>query len=218
MNAWTIRVYNPGEWLTANKWYTMHIYQRAKLVAAWREATVAACYIAGLPAGHNRPVTISAEVVYRGRPPVRDTPNIESTIKPIVDGLGPAPMNRNGGRDAHRGYGFIPDDSDRYVTRGSLTLRKATPEEQQALRTSIGFVDLTITTTRLEADPLLTELADRRRGRGLSQRQMAAATGTTQSAISEVETGTVSPTLQKLRQLCDVLDVDIVLVSRGTDG
>ncbi len=98
MSTWTIRVYCPGKWLTAN--IERHHYGRSALVAQWRENTVAACEEAGLPKEITDHVIITPVVIYASRAPVRDSPNIEPTIKAIVDAF--LDTQVEGGRHARR--------------------------------------------------------------------------------------------------------------------
>lgn len=45
--------------------------------------------------------------------------------------------------------------------------------------------------------------------RGLSQRELAAAVGVSQSAIAQIETGRTQPTLANLKKIAEALDVTI---------
>lgn len=54
-------------------------------------------------------------------------------------------------------------------------------------------------------DPLLYEMATFRRSVNRSQAAIAARMNTSQSAVSELETGTASPTLATLRRYCAAL-------------
>lgn len=144
---WTIVVYSPGRWLTAN--IDRHIYDRARLVSEWRQNTVAACHRAQLPTGIATPIRISAVIVHAGaRAPVRDRLNLAPTIKAIVDGLAPQRRftRRAGLPVVAHGYGFLPDDNDTHVVDTTWTVRRAEPGE---LRVATGCVYLTL--TRAEA-------------------------------------------------------------------
>jgi transcriptional regulator with XRE-family HTH domain len=60
-------------------------------------------------------------------------------------------------------------------------------------------------------------LAHARQRHGLSQRQLAARARTSQAAISRIERGVVSPTVETLATLLDLLGEDLVLESREID-
>lgn len=57
-----------------------------------------------------------------------------------------------------------------------------------------------------------------RESRGLSQKQLAVRAGTTQTAISRLERGQRSPTVQTLRRLLVVMGEDLTLASRPLQG
>jgi hypothetical protein len=154
-----IRVYCPGKWINAN--HNHHKFARSTLVARWRENTVAACITADLPKNVTAHVTITPVVIYTGRAPALDSPNLEPTAKAVVDGLGPSRTitrvvkDKNTGQpvigldgkpitktSTTHGYGFLLNDSDRHITRMPLRMRKAEPGE---LHTAIGCIELTLT-------------------------------------------------------------------------
>lgn len=56
-----------------------------------------------------------------------------------------------------------------------------------------------------------TLLRDARRRHGVSQARLAARASTTQSAISRIESGRVSPTVETLRSLLHLLGEDLVI-------
>lgn len=58
---------------------------------------------------------------------------------------------------------------------------------------------------------------DLRRKRGLTQEQLALRAGTTQAAISQLETGAVSPTVDRLEQVLLCLGVRLRLVGEPMD-
>ena len=60
-------------------------------------------------------------------------------------------------------------------------------------------------------------LRARRRARGITQKQLAALTGTAQSTISDIETGVVSVSLDVYLRLLEALDADLTLTDRKTD-
>lgn len=61
----------------------------------------------------------------------------------------------------------------------------------------------------LEASEFLAALVNARRFAGLSQLDVARAMGTTQSAVSEWETGVVSPRLSRLLRYAAVIGVEL---------
>lgn len=129
--TWTIQVAFSQFWLTSNKTSLYRHHARP-----WREAAHVACIAARLPKGIT-PVTIHAVCWYVGRPPVRETPNLDPTIKAIVDGLTPKVISHRGGKPhARGGYGLIPDDSDRHVLARTFEMRRSD---------TVPWVDLTIT-------------------------------------------------------------------------
>jgi transcriptional regulator with XRE-family HTH domain len=60
-------------------------------------------------------------------------------------------------------------------------------------------------------------LAEARRRHGLTQRQLAARARTSQAAISRIERGVVSPTVETLATLLDVLGEELMLDARPID-
>jgi transcriptional regulator with XRE-family HTH domain len=56
-----------------------------------------------------------------------------------------------------------------------------------------------------------------RRRHGLSQQQVATRAGTTQSAISRIERDQVSPTVETLRRLLDLLGDELMLSAEAID-
>jgi transcriptional regulator with XRE-family HTH domain len=67
---------------------------------------------------------------------------------------------------------------------------------------------------------LATRVADQRRARGLSQRELADLCGTTQSAIARVERGVRPPRLDTLLRIANALDceLDVELRPRTVTG
>jgi predicted transcriptional regulator len=55
------------------------------------------------------------------------------------------------------------------------------------------------------------EVAERRVGRGLSQRELAELCGTTQSAIARLERGGRPPRIDTLLRIAEALDCDLVV-------
>jgi predicted transcriptional regulator len=55
------------------------------------------------------------------------------------------------------------------------------------------------------------QVADRRNALGLSQRQLAELTGTTQSAIARLEAGGRPPRIDTLMRIAEALDCDLVV-------
>jgi transcriptional regulator with XRE-family HTH domain len=61
---------------------------------------------------------------------------------------------------------------------------------------------------------LAARVAEQRRGRGLSQRELADLCGTTQSAIARVERGARPPRLDTLLRMARALDCELVVELR----
>ena len=60
-------------------------------------------------------------------------------------------------------------------------------------------------------------LRARRRERGLTQKQLAQATGTAQSTVSDIETGVVSVSLDVYLRLLEALGADLTVTARIPD-
>jgi HTH-type transcriptional regulator / antitoxin HipB len=60
-------------------------------------------------------------------------------------------------------------------------------------------------------------LRARLRALGITQKRLAAITGTAQSTISDIETGVVSVSLDVYLRLLEALDADLTLTDRKTD-
>ena len=56
---------------------------------------------------------------------------------------------------------------------------------------------------------IASEVAERRAGRGLSQRELADLVGTTQSAIARLESGGRPPRIDTLLRIADALECDL---------
>ena len=72
---------------------------------------------------------------------------------------------------------------------------------------------------RAMTNPIHVRLRHRREALGMSQRELAAQIGTTQSAISELENGLGEPRLSTVQRWADALGFDVRdlrLVDRGT--
>lgn len=64
-------------------------------------------------------------------------------------------------------------------------------------------------------DPIIRLLRDRRVDLRISQEALARLCGTSQSAISEFEAGSINgPTLSTIRKVCDVLEIDLIAATR----
>jgi transcriptional regulator with XRE-family HTH domain len=61
-------------------------------------------------------------------------------------------------------------------------------------------------------------LKEARRRHGVSQKRLAIRASTTQSAISRIESGRVSPTVATLSELMHLLGEDLVLAGEPTDS
>ncbi len=60
-------------------------------------------------------------------------------------------------------------------------------------------------------------VADQRRARGLSQAELAAVVGTTQSAIARLEAGGRPPRIDTLLRIADALECDLVVELKPRD-
>jgi HTH-type transcriptional regulator / antitoxin HipB len=60
-------------------------------------------------------------------------------------------------------------------------------------------------------------LRSRRRARGITQKQLAATTGTAQSTISDIETGVVSVSLDVYLRLLEALGTDLLVTDRASE-
>lgn len=60
-------------------------------------------------------------------------------------------------------------------------------------------------------------LRARRRARGMTQKQLAQATGTAQSTISDIETGVVSVSLDVYLRLLEALGAELTVTGRMPD-
>jgi transcriptional regulator with XRE-family HTH domain len=64
-------------------------------------------------------------------------------------------------------------------------------------------------------DDFNTNLRVLRDARGLTQEQVAAAVGTSQSHYSKIELGLVSPTIRTVQRIANALEVDPIELLRG---
>jgi transcriptional regulator with XRE-family HTH domain len=62
------------------------------------------------------------------------------------------------------------------------------------------------------------QVADRRQALGLSQRELAELTGTTQSAIARLEAGGRPPRIDTLLRIADALDCDLLVELKPRDA
>lgn len=99
--------------------HRMHWAQKSRIVRQLREEVVMRMRLKRVRKGAEH-----VEVTFHYRPRdrrVRDTDNLIATIKPLVDALGPGrpPQMTRSGRHTQpvAGYGLVPDDNPRYVTR-----------------------------------------------------------------------------------------------------
>lgn len=137
---WSLRIVAPCEFITANGSY--HRYVRSRLVREWRNAAFASARADKLPTGLVR-VRIDVVFRFRGPAPVRDRDNLRPTFKAVVDGLGPSRhFSRNGTRHHSKGYGLIPDDSDKHLEPGSFDIGEPIPNRGYG---PAGELHLTIT-------------------------------------------------------------------------
>lgn len=63
-------------------------------------------------------------------------------------------------------------------------------------------------------DPIVAELRQSRRRQRISQRALAAALGTQQSAVSEWETGKVQPSLTSVRAYADAVGCELAVTPK----
>lgn len=104
----------------------IHHMQRARITRQLREEVVTKLRLKRIarPAQH-------VEVTFHYRPRdnrARDTDNLISTVKPLVDALGPgreAQIRRGKITQPVPGYGLIPDDTPAYVTRPEPIIHRA---------------------------------------------------------------------------------------------
>ena len=61
------------------------------------------------------------------------------------------------------------------------------------------------------------KVSERRQARGLSQRELAELTGTTQSAIARLEAGGRPPRIDTLLRIADALDCELVVELKPRD-
>lgn len=118
----------------------VHHMQRAKIVRELRHEVVTRLRSKRLP----RPAEhVVVQFHYRPRDNrTRDTDNLVTTIKPLVDALTPETPARVRGKrmmQAVPGYGLVPDDHARYVTRPEPIIHPASRTNPRC------WLELTIT-------------------------------------------------------------------------
>jgi DNA-binding XRE family transcriptional regulator len=69
-----------------------------------------------------------------------------------------------------------------------------------------------------ESNPIAAHLRERRFELGLTQREVAAAAGTSHTAISRLEKGFHTPSLATLQRIAAVLDEELLVCFQRTDG
>lgn len=141
---WTLGILAPCEWLTSNRINNRYSkFERSGLTRQWREAVVLHARHAKLPTGIQR-ITVEAVARFRDRPPVRDSSNLNATLKAVVDGLTPHRVTMRAGKPVvHIGCGLIPDDSDKHVL--SQYIRIGEPlKKHLAIEGHPGLLMLTI--------------------------------------------------------------------------
>ena len=124
---WTLRIVAPDVWLTANK--PSGKPARTRLIKAWRTAAFQAARAARLPKGLDR-VHIEPVAHFRGRArPVKEAPNLSSTIKAVIDGLGREQRGKNhdGVPWIAVGYGLVVDDNDKHVDLAQTVIGEPLP-------------------------------------------------------------------------------------------
>jgi DNA-binding XRE family transcriptional regulator len=90
--------------------------------------------------------------------------------------------------------------------------RAAGSEEYRAAREEYARID-----ELRKLSPLAAHLRERRYELGLTQQEVAAAAGTSHSAISRLESGTHTPSLATLQRLAAVLDEELLLCFERAD-
>ena len=92
--------------------------------------------------------------------------------------------------------------------------RAASSEEYRAAREEYARIR-----ELRKTNPVAAHLRERRFELGLTQQEVAAAAGTSHSAISRLESGTHTPSLSTLQKIAAVLDEELVLCFQTTvDG
>jgi hypothetical protein len=124
---------NPGSsvgWLCSNddhpagrnaRWYYA---RRLQIANAWRHATIQALTDAGVPTGLTCPVEVRVGFRFHtARSNRRDLPNLEPTLKSIIDALNPTKRQVQKGKlITIHGRGVIADDHQKYLLRGPEVL------------------------------------------------------------------------------------------------
>lgn len=110
----------PDKWLSAND--RRHRYGQAAVVRTWRQAAFTYARKAQLPRGLAR-VRIDAVLHFPTRRG-RDEANYQSTLKPIVDGLGPdrTRITTAGKKIFAPGWGLITDDTPEHLDGPHLAI------------------------------------------------------------------------------------------------
>jgi DNA-binding XRE family transcriptional regulator len=95
----------------------------------------------------------------------------------------------------------------------SATERGARSAEYRAARDEYARIE------ELRAvNPVAAHLRERRYELGLTQQEVAAAAGTSHTAISRLESGTHTPSLATLQKLAAVLDEELLVCFERSDG
>jgi len=92
--------------------------------------------------------------------------------------------------------------------------RAANNEEYQAVRAEYARIR-----ELRKTNPIAAHLRERRFELGLTQQEVATAAGTSHTAISRLESGTHTPSLETLRKIAVVLDEELLICfQRDIDG
>lgn len=124
LRVWRWVLPAPCQMWSANDEHKGNEYDTARIRKTWRSAIVDRLTADRAPTGVQR---VSFSIVFHfttdGR---RDALNYASTAKPIIDGFGPPfvqkPTAKKPAGAYSPGYGFIPDDTPRYVEDTSLSI------------------------------------------------------------------------------------------------
>lgn len=114
----------------------------------------------------------------------------------------------------------MPTKTWRCPNRGCDTSARITMNTEPAADKLLGLaIDLHLEACEFPGadgtggmDPAIATAAARRRRTGMTQQTVASAIGTSQSAISELESGTTAPTIRLVRRYLRALGLDLALV------
>ena len=104
MSTYTLEIPAPADWISEND--RLYWAQRAKIVRAWRNAALIYARQARLPKLERAHITAT---VHKGNRRAYDAHNLMPTAKACIDGLVT-------GKGRVKGYGLLPDDSNKHLT------------------------------------------------------------------------------------------------------